>query len=240
MGGAAVKKTIFLVVLIVIIVGLLLVIGFLLGGKKLGFNIPALVTEQSDISAHTVVKEVLPIGEYASLAYHYTSVVKDINARDIKGWTIPFTTRKYIFTYDGTMKLGIDGSKIRVEDAAADTAGAGTVAVDPAAAEPEKVLRIILPPIKILSHEVMDDSIEVFEQSQTIFNEIKLDDAFKVTADRKRELEEKVMAGTVVDEAKASLEQQFGNLLKGLPGIRDYDLVFVWEDAAGSSAPSVQ
>jgi hypothetical protein len=234
MGGAAVKKTILLVVLIVVIVGLLLAIGFLLGGKKLGFDIPALITEQSDISAHTVVKEVLPIGEYASLAYHYTSVVKDINARDIKGWTIPFTTRKYIFTYDGTMKLGIDGSKVRVEDSADPAAAEGTsseAGTTGESAEPGKpVIRIVLPPIKILSHEVMDDSIEVFEQSQTIFNEIKLEDAFNVTADRKREMEEKVMAGTVVDEAKASLEQQFGNLLKGLPGVQDYDLEFVWED----------
>jgi hypothetical protein len=224
------KRTILLVVLIAVIAGLLLAVGFLLRGGKLDLDLPEIVTGQSEISAHTVVKEVMPIGEYASLAYHYTSVVKDVNSRDIKGWTIPFTTRKYIFTYDGIMKLGIDGSKIRVEE---QESGAETPAAQGGNTGTEKALPaicIVLPPIKILSHEIDDDSIEVFEQSQTIFNEIKIEEAFKVTADRKKELEEKVMAGEVISEARASAEQQFGALLRGLPGIRDrYKIVFVWE-----------
>jgi hypothetical protein len=237
-GGSRMKRIILLIVLIVIITGLLLVIGFLLGGRKLGLNPPELITAQSEVSAHTVLKEVLPIGEYASLAYHYTSVVKDVNSRDIRGITIPFTTRKYIFTYDGTMKLGIDGSQIRVEEPGTETAeepgaetGEGAPDASPTGPTGLPLVRIILPPVRILSHEIDDDSIEVFEQSQTIFNEIKIEEAFKVTSDRKREVEQKVMAGSAVDEAKASLEQQFGALLKGLPGIRDsYDIVFVWQE----------
>jgi hypothetical protein len=230
MGGFGVKRIVFFIVLIVIIIGLLFVIGFLLRGRKPGLNLPELITEQSEVSAHTVLKEVLPIGEYASLAYHYTSVVKDVSRKDIKGITIPFTTRKYIFTYDGTMKLGIDGSQIRVEEP-----GTGTAEEAPDApltgVNGLPLIRIILPPVRILSHEIDDDSIEVFEQSQTIFNEIKIEEAFRVTADRKREVEQKVMAGSAVNEAKVSTEQQFGALLKGLPGIRDsYDIVFAWQE----------
>jgi hypothetical protein len=208
-----VKRFLLPAVLIIIIVALLLAVGYLLKGRQLGLPVPESLT-RSEISAHTVIKEALPIGEYASLAYHYTSVVKDINSKDLNGWTIPFTTRKYLFTYDGIMKLGIDGTKVRVEEVPGSL----------------NVIRIILPPIQILSHEINDDSIEVFEQSQTIFNEIKIEEAFKVTADRKREMEEKVLSGSAVDDAKASLEQQFGSLLRGIPGIKDsYDLVFVWE-----------
>jgi len=213
-------------------IGLLIYSGVLLGRKKSGPAVP-LITEKSEVSAHTVVKEVLPIGEYASLAYRYTSVVKDINARDIKGWVIPFTTRKYIFTYDGIMKLGIDGTRILVEEeerpVAADAAGGGTAA-DSGAAAALPVITVRLPPIKILSHEIIDDSVEVFEQSQTIFNQIKIEDPFKVTAERKREMEEKVMSGDVVKEAQTSAEQQLGALLRNLPGIRDkYEIVFVWQ-----------
>jgi hypothetical protein len=211
--------------LIFVCLVLLLVVFFLINRNSWpGF--PSSPGEKSDISVHTIVKDILPIGEYASLVYHYTSVVKDINTKDINGWAIPFTTRKYIFTYDGKMKLGIDGTKVRVEEAAPG---------------PEEnalpVIRIIFPPIMILSHEIMDDSIEVFEQSQTIFNEIKIQDAFKVTAERKREMEEKVMAGDAVKEARISLEQQFGAFLKALPGILDnYVLVFVWQSAAAGNS----
>ena len=230
------KRFLLPAILGAVIAGLLVVIGLLLGGKKFDLGVLPEVTEQSDISAHTVITEVLPVSEYVSLAYHYTSVVKDINVKDIRGWTIPFTTRKYIFTYDGKIKLGIDGKQIRVEvegeDGSPNTANAGTgeEKIHPA-------IRIFLPPIKILSHEVIEDSVEVFEQSQTIFNEIKIADAFKVTADRKRELEEKVMSGTAVKDAEVSLEQQFGALLGSLPGIKGkYELEFIQNKAESRAA----
>jgi len=185
------------------------------------------ITEENVSSAHTILKEVLSIGEYASLAYHYTTVVREINSRDFRGITVPFTTRRYIFTYDGLIKLGIDGSKIRIEDdtdLAVNTGGAGGQGELP-------VIRIVLPPIKILSHEVIDDSIEVFEQSQSLFNQIRIEDAFHVTSERKRELEKRVMESNVVLEARRSAEQQLGTLLRNLPGIQDsYVIVFVWEE----------
>ena len=191
-------------VLFAIIAGLLVVIGFLLNGKSTG---------KTEISTHTVVKEVLPIGEYASLVYRYTSVVKTISAKDLGGWEIPFTTKKYIFTYDGVIKLGIDGTQIQVEK------------------ETGSSIRILLPPIKILSHQILDNSIEVFEQSQSIFNEIKIAETFTITAGRKNEMEKKVLNSSVVKEAQTSMEQQLGALLKGLPGIQNYELVFVWQAA---------
>jgi hypothetical protein len=208
----------FSTLVLILVIALVLAAGYLLRGR---LNLPS-VQSVSDVSAHTVVKEALPIGEYASLAYRYTSVVKDINRRDINGWNIPFTTRKYIFTYDGTMKLGIDASQIQVEEA-------------PDAGEPDEntrpEIRVLLPPVKILSHEIMDDSIEVYDQSQTIFNQIKIEDAFRVTAERKREMEERVLASDAIDDAKASLVQQLGSLLGGLPGIKDkYTVTLVWKE----------
>ena len=213
------KRVIVFAIVIIIGICLLSVIGVLPGGEKFGFRLLPKIDEKSEISVHTTIKEVLPISEYAALAYHYTSVVKDVNARDIKGWTIPFTTRKYIFTFDGKIKLGIDGNQIRVEEVLQDDPDALTI------------IRLYLPPIKILSHEVMDDSIEVFEQTQTIFNGLKIADAFNVTADRKREMEEKVMASSVVKEAEASAELHLGALIGSLPGIKGkYELEFIWQN----------
>ncbi|MDR2767649.1 MAG: DUF4230 domain-containing protein [Treponema sp.] len=230
------KHRFFIGALLFIIAALILAAGYLLGaGKSPGLRPPALETT-SDISAHTVVKEALPIGEYASLAYRYTSVVKDVSAKDLNGWTIPFTTRKYIFTYDGIMKLGIDASQILVEETPPTGAG------DTKSGPPE--IRVILPSVKILSHEIIDDSIEVFDQSQTIFNQIKVDEAFRVTADRKREMEEKALASDAVDDAKASLAQQLGGLLGGLPGVKDkYSVTLLWREDipsgdGGAPAPS--
>ena len=213
------KRFLLPIILLAIIAGLLILVGSLLGGRNFRF-LPQ-ITEQTERSAHTVLKEALPIGEYASLAYHYTTVVREINARDIRGWTIPFTTRRFIFSYDGIMKLGIDAAQIQVEDTEAAESSGQTGSLP--------LIHIILPPIKILSHEIIDGSIEVFDQSQTIFNEIRIEDAFNVTAERRRELEERVMNGSVILEAQRSAEQQLGILLGSLPGIRDsYEIVFIW------------
>ena len=221
------KRFLLPAILLAVIAGLLVLVGSLLGGRNFRF-LPQ-ITEQTERSAHTVLKEALPIGEYASLAYHYTTVVREINARDIRGWTIPFTTRRFIFSYDGIMKLGIDGTQIWIEEEDLES----KVISDAEAATSLPQIRIFLPPIKILSHEIIDGSIEVFDQSQTIFNEIRIEDAFNVTAERRRELEEKVMAGSVIQEARRSAEQQLGGLLGSLPGIRDrYEIVFIWQAPA--------
>lgn len=220
-------KRYLLPVIFTLLSAALLTVTFFLFREKVSSGSFQLVKTTSEISAQTIIKEILPIGEYASLAYHYTTVVKDINSKDIKGWTIPFTTRKYIFTYNGTMKLGIDGTKIKIKEEEAGEKGL-------------PVIVIALPSIKILSHEVIDSSIEVFDQSQTIFNEINIQDAFKVTSERKRELEKKVMDGDVVKEARASTEQQLGTLLRSLPGIRGvYEIVFTWPDDAPAVPPKV-
>jgi hypothetical protein len=214
-------KRFLLPVILTIMSAALLAVTFLLFREKILSDSFKLVKEKSEVSVQTIIKEVLPIGEYASLSYHYTSVVKDINSKDINGWTIPFTTRKYIFTYNGTMKLGIDGTKIHIDEKAVENG--------------QPVIVVTLPPIKILSHEIIDNSIEVFDQSQTIFNEINIQDAFKVTAERKREMETGVMGGGVVKDARTSAEQQLGFLLRSLPGIRGvYEVEFVWQDNTAS------
>ena len=196
------------VILLAVIAGLLVIIGISLKGNS----------GKTEISTHTVVKEILPVGEYASLVYSYTSIVKNISSKDFNGWVIPFTTKKYIFTYDGVIKLGIDGTLIQVENGTGST------------------IHILLPPIKILSHEIVNNSVEVIEQSQSIFNTIKIAEAFNVTADRKREMEEKVMKSSVVKEAQVSMEQQLGALIKGLPGISRYEIVFTWQNKPSTQA----
>jgi hypothetical protein len=244
------KRIILFAVLLLLVALLVLAVGYLLGSKTSDSKPEWMAAgPQSVVSVHTVVKDVLPVGEFASLAYHYTSVVKNVNSKDINGWNIPFTTRKYIFTYDGTMKLGIDCGGIQVEvnppveeisaeSQASDVpAGEDSENLEAAVDNPETVegpkpgeIWVSLPPIKILSHEVFEDTIEVYDQSQTIFNEIKIEEAFRITGERKREMEEKMQtSGTAIEEARASLELQFGKLLQELPGIKDiYTIVFVW------------
>ncbi|MDR3299443.1 MAG: DUF4230 domain-containing protein, partial [Candidatus Accumulibacter sp.] len=76
--------------------------------------------KSAQASVRTAIKEMLPIGEWACLAYYYTNVVTDVDQREIFGMGIPGTTKKFIFSYDGVIKLGVDTDGIMIEEGAAD------------------------------------------------------------------------------------------------------------------------
>ena len=73
------------------------------------------------------------------------------SSNDFYGVKIPFTTKSFILTYDGTVKAGVDldGAEVSVS---------GTT------------VTITLPEAEILSHEIDEDSMEVFDEKTSIFN----------------------------------------------------------------------
>jgi len=162
-------------------------------------------------SAHSVIKESLPVSEYASLTYRYTSVITHSDSREVVGVKIPLTEKKYIYTYDGIIKLGIDGKAISVK-------------------QDGDTIYIMLPPIKVLSHTVDENSIEVYDQTQNIFNQIQVGEAFKINAEQKKIMEEKIKKNGAYDDAKAAAEQQLKTFIEALPGIKNaYKIVIEWQ-----------
>jgi hypothetical protein len=192
---------IILILLIIIVSGAL---GFIITKK------PLILQEVLQTSAHTNVKEVLPVSEYTSLVYRYTTVVTHKNSQKFNDIVIPFTEKKYIYTFDAIMKLGIDGNKINVE-----TKG--------------NKINITLPPIEVLSHVIDENSVEVYDQTYNIFNQVDIGETFKINAERKREMENKAKENGIFDEAEDSIEQQITSIFKSLPDIKDkYEIEFIW------------
>ena len=85
---------------------------------------------------------------------------------------IPFTTKSFILTYDGTVKAGVDldGAEVSVS---------GTT------------VTITLPEAEILSHEIDEDSMEVFDEKTSIFNPFTVEDFTSFQSDQKAAMEEK-------------------------------------------------
>jgi hypothetical protein len=192
--------------LILFAAGLLVIIGVLLGKTPFG------ISSKQEESARTMVKEVLPVSEYVSLVYRYTRVAESENRFTIRGWNIPLTTKKYLVVYDGTLKLGIDGGDIRV-DQTGDT------------------VRVTLPPVRILSHQIHEETTKVYDQTFNVFNQIKLQEYIDFTAGQKAIVEEQAREdGAVFDMARTSLEEQFSAMFRGLQVLNEYRIVFIWPD----------
>ncbi len=160
------------------------------------------------ITSNLIANEIAGISEYASLEYRYTNVGKFEDRVDFYGWKVPWTTKSFIITYDGAMKLGIKGSDI-------------TVKVD------GDTILIALPPVQILSHEIHEDTLEVLDQTKNIFNQIQIQDYTGFAADQKAELEQKALEQGLFTEAARRAEGQLGAFLRGVLGEESgYQVVF--------------
>ena len=77
------------------------------------------------------------VGELVTQVGYFTNVEVIENNRELWGITIPFTQSKYIFSYDGTIKAGIDFERVEWD---ADELG--------------KSVTIRMPKVEVLSNEI--------------------------------------------------------------------------------------
>lgn len=135
------------------------------------------------MSAIVLENRLTEINELASVTYSYTNMAEFENSKDFYGMKVPFTTKSFILTYDGEIKAGVD-----LSDAEVSVKG--------------KTVTITLPEAKILSHEMDEDSIEVFDESTSIFNPFKVEDYQSFCKDQKVEMEKKAKEKGLLTEAR--------------------------------------
>ncbi len=143
--------------------------------------------QTADLSAVVVKNQLAEISELASVTYTYTNMAQFSSSNDFYGMKVPFTTKSFILTYDGAIKAGIDLKAVSVEVLGTE------VLVD-------------LPGAKILSHELDEDSVEVFDEKTSIFNPFTVEDFTAFQADQKAAMEEKALARGLLQEAREKAE----------------------------------
>lgn len=177
-----------------------LALSFLLGGLLLQREAPAPV-----ITSELLGQQLSTIQELATVEYHYTNMGKFENQVDFYGWKVPFTTKSFIVAYDGVIKAGIDLSGVDCK-----------VSGDH--------ITVTLPRAAILSHEIDEDSLEIFDETRNIFNPIQISDYTAFTADQKDSVEAKAIENgllTAADERAAAAVRQ---LIAALPGASGYSV----------------
>ena len=122
---------------------------------------------------------------------------------DFYGWKVPFTTKSFIVAYDGLIKAGVDLSGVEVQ------------------VQGEKIA-VSLPAPVILSHEIDEKSIEVFDQTHNIFNPIEITDYTGFTADQKSAIEDKAVENGLLTAAAQRAEEAVKGLLSALPELDGY------------------
>lgn len=150
----------------------------------------------------TVVKEkILRINELSTVKYMYTNVGKFSQSNDFYGYEIPFTTKSFLITYDGTIKAGVDMNNAEVSVT-------------------DSTVTLTLPAAKVLSHEIDEGSIEVYDETKNIFNPISVKDYTNFAATEKTKMEQKATSQGLLKEAAEKAKTNLSELLQQTAGGR--------------------
>lgn len=150
---------------------------------------------QPQISAVTIGEKLKSVSELATVKYIYTNVGQFQDQQNFYGVTIPFTKKQFIVAYDGVIRAGIDFSQVTVE------VGLSQVT-------------ITLPAATILSHEIDENSLEVFDETRNIFNPITITDYTQFQIDQKEEAVQKAIDGGLLVEAEEQAQHVIRSLLE--------------------------
>ncbi|KAA9234491.1 MULTISPECIES: DUF4230 domain-containing protein [Aerococcus] len=180
---------------LVIILGLLAVA--FIGGHYLGKQ-----DSQTEITSELVGNRLEQAKELTTTKYFYTNTASFENQRKFYNWNLPFTTKKFIVSYDGVIHVGIDLSAIDVQ-------------------VQDQTIDVTLPEVKILSHDIDSDSVKVFDEEASIFNKMTVDDYANFTNEQKKASEEEAKDKGLLEAAKQNTERTIKEILNMDPTIQE-------------------
>lgn len=156
--------------------------------------------DEPKISATGLTQQLQEIEELATMSYNYTKVGKFSNNLTFNGWDIPLTQKSFLITYDGKLKAGIKMDKIKIEIN-------------------NNIITIAIPEIEILSNEIDESSIEVYDETKNVFNPISVNDYTSFAKKQKAAVEAEAIENGLLSEAATKTQNTIKKYLNAIPGI---------------------
>lgn len=155
-----------------------------------------------EINVAVIESQVNSIGELASAEYKYTNASLFENSKKAFKFDIPITKKTFILKYNGVIKAGFD-------------------ITDPNIKIDGDTIIVMLPPPKILSHEIDFKNAEVLNEKNGLFNSISVTDVNEFYAQSKDAMDTYAIENDLKDAALSNAKVLIENLLNANPAIRD-------------------
>lgn len=149
------------------------------------------------------------VGELATQSGYFTVVNVIDDSVELWGWTLPFTKSKYIFSYDGTVKAGLDFSQLEYK-----------------VNELTKEIEVVLPEVKILSVELQEDSLEIYDESRNVFTPLGLSDIQEARLTMVDEIQNRALENGLLEQATINAEKLISGFLSGQYDPNEYYVSF--------------
>lgn len=182
------------------LLGAALYLGFVWGSTARQTESPPPV-----ITNELLHQQLQSVRELVTVDYYYTNVGRFENQVDFYGWKVPFTLKRFLVSYEGILKIGVDLSDVQAS-----------------VNETTHTITVLLPSSKILSHTIPEDSIQVFDETHNIINPITIRDYATFAQEQKAAAEADVVQQGLLTVANEKACTEVEHLLSLLPGSAFY------------------
>ena len=134
---------------------------------------------------------------------------------------IPFSSKRFIVSYDGSILAGVDLKQAEVKVTG-------------------KKVTVTLPAAEILSHEIDEKSLKVFDETKNIFNPLTIENYNNFYADQKSEMEAKASQNGLFVQAEEQAELVVKQVLGPIAEQNDMELAVKLSDRTSEEAASQQ
>ena len=166
-------------------------------------------TKKNKMESRTVAFGLRDIGELVTQAGYFTNVQKQNEDQKLFGMSVPFTASQYIFSYDGVVKAGLDFSKIEVQ-------------IDDA----NKLATVKLPKIEIFDISIDNESLKIYDESQSIFTPLHITDLNDAQKQLKEEVRQTAIDNGILEGAARNAKVLISSFLSGTLELKNYTIEF--------------
>lgn len=169
----------------------------------------ALIQDAAPVITQDQLEEQLSsIRELVTRQYVYTNAARrEQNQTWFFGWDRPFSEKSLLATYDGVIKAGIDLGEV-------------TIDVD----EEARTITVTLPPSRITDNNIPQETINVLEVKDGLFNKVTFDDYNDLITEEKQVMEEKAVDMGLLADADSEARAIIKAFLNLIPGMDTYKL----------------
>lgn len=198
-------KKIKKIIIIILLIGLALFAAFFYGKKQMKSEM------EPEITSSLIYNKLVSAKELTTLKYHYTNMGHFENQNTFYGYKVPFTSKEFIVSYEGLINAGIDLNKMKVYVG-------------------DKSIEVRIPAAEILSHEIYEDSLKVYDERESIFNRIDIEDYNDFSKDQKSEIEKKAIKKGLLKEADEESKRAIEEILMGDTILSKYDVKIIRDE----------
>ncbi len=191
----------FLVLFVILALGGAFIIGGILENIRSGPDVVSIMDIEGKIN---------DIGELATAEYIYTiSSVTEKPNKELVGLKIPFTSSQIVYSYEGIIKAGIDFVKIEID-----------------VNENNKKIFINLPDAQILSSEVDNESLIIYDERNNPLNNFSFSDLNLAIVDIKEKAEEIAVVKGLLIRSQENAESIIRSTIESFYGTEEYSVEF--------------